>query len=44
MKNRKKEEKSAKVKRIDSDYVIIYLRNATQESLNRKSVYNSETG
>lgn len=38
------EGKSARVKQIDKDPVIIYLRNATPESLNGKSVYNSETG
>ena len=38
------EGKSARVKQIDPDCVIIYLRNATTESLNGKSVYNSETG
>ena len=38
------EGKSARVKQIDPDCVIIYLRNATPESLNGKSVYNSETG
>ena len=38
------EGKSARVKQIDHDCVIIYLRNATPESLNGKSVYNSETG
>ena len=38
------EGKSARVKQIDPDCVIIYLRNATLESLNGKSVYNSETG
>ena len=38
------EGKSARVKQIDFDPVIIYLRNATPESLNGKSVYNSETG
>ena len=37
------EGKSARVKEIDSDLTIIYLRNATPESLNGKSVYNSET-
>lgn len=36
--------KSARVKQIDPDCVIIYLRNATPESLNGKSVYNPETG
>ena len=38
------EGKSGRVKQIDPDCVIIYLRNATPESLNGKSVYNSETG
>ena len=38
------EGKSARVKQIDPNCVIIYLRNATPESLNGKSVYNSETG
>lgn len=38
------EGKSARVKQIDPDCVIIYLRNATPESLNGKSVYNSENG
>lgn len=38
------EGKSARVKQIDPDCVIIYLRNSTPESLNGKSVYNSETG
>ena len=37
------EGKSARVKQIDEDCVIIYLRNATPDSLNGKSVYNSET-
>ena len=41
---RSSEGKSARVKQIDPDCVIIYLRNATPESLNGKSVYNSETG
>ena len=41
---RSSEGKSARVKRIDPNCVIIYLRNATPESLNGKSVYNSETG
>jgi len=36
------EGKSARVKQIDPDCIIIYLRNATPESLNGKSVYNSE--
>ncbi len=38
------EGKSARVKQIDPDCVIIYLRNATPESLNGKSVYNAEKG
>ncbi len=38
------EGKSARVKQIDSDCTIIYLRNATPESLNGKSVYNQATG
>ncbi len=38
------EGKSARVKQIDPGSVIIYLRNATPESLNGKSVYNSEKG
>ena len=38
------EGKSARVKQIDPNCVIIYLRNATPESLNGKSVYNSEIG
>ncbi len=38
------EGKSARVKQIDPDSVIIYLRNATPESLNGKSVYNQQTG
>ena len=41
---RSSEGKSARVKQIDPNCVIIYLRNATPESLNGKSVYNSETG
>jgi len=36
--------KSARVKQIDPDCIIIYLRNATPESLNGKSVYNSDAG
>ena len=36
---RSSEGKSARVKQIDSDCEIIYMRNATQESLNGKSVY-----
>ena len=38
------EGKSARVKQIDSTCEIIYLRNATPESLNGKSVYNQVTG
>ena len=38
------EGKSARVKQIDPNCEIIYLRNATPESLNGKSVYNSKTG
>ena len=38
------EGKSARVKQIDPTCEIIYLRNATPERLNGKSVYNSETG
>ncbi len=38
------EGKSARIKQIDPGSVIIYLRNATPESLNGKSVYNSEKG
>ena len=38
------EGKSARVKQIDPTCEIIYLRNATPESLNGKSVYNGETG
>ena len=38
------EGKSARIKQIDPDCVIIYLRNATPESLNGKSVYNQATG
>ena len=41
---RSSEGKSARVKQIDPNCVIIYLRNATPESLNGKSVYNQETG
>ena len=36
--------KSARVKVLDPDCEIIYLRNATPESLNGKSAYNSNTG
>ena len=38
------EGKSARVKQIDPTCEIIYLRNASPESLNGKSVYNQETG
>ena len=38
------EGKSARVKEIDPTCEIIYLRNATPDSLNGKSVYYSETG
>ena len=38
------EGKSARVKQIDPTCEIIYLRNATPESLNGKSVYNGTTG
>ena len=38
------EGKSARVKQIDPTCEIIYLRNATPESLNGKSVYNGLTG
>ena len=38
------EGKSARVKQIDPNCEIIYLRNATPESLNGKSVYNGSTG
>lgn len=41
---RSSEGKSARVKQFDPDCEIIYLRNATPESLNGKSVYNSVTG
>ena len=36
--------KSSKVKQLDPDCIIIYLRNATPDSLNGKSVYNASTG
>ena len=36
--------KSARVKQLDPDCEIIYMRNATPDSLNGKSVYNSSTG
>lgn len=38
------EGKSARVKQIDPTCEIIYLRNATPDSLNGKSVYNATTG
>ncbi len=38
------EGKSARVKQLDPDLEIVYLRNATPDSLNGKSVYNSNTG
>ena len=38
------EGKSARVKQIDPNCIILYLRNATPDSINGKSVYNSETG
>ena len=38
------EGKSARVKQIDPTCEIIYLRNATPDSLNGKSVYNGSTG
>jgi len=41
---RSSEGKSARVKQIDPDCEIIYLRNATPDSINGKSVYNSEIG
>lgn|GEM_PF-394440 len=36
--------KSARVRQLDPDCEILYLRNATPELLNGKSVYNSNTG
>ena len=36
--------KSARVKQLDEDATIIYLRNSSLESFNGKSVYNSNTG
>lgn len=36
--------KSARIKQLDSDCKVLYLRNATPELLNGKSVYNSNTG
>lgn len=41
---RSSEGKSARVKQFDPDCEIIYLRNATPESLNGKSVFNQATG
>ena len=41
---RSSEGKSARVKQVDPDCEIVYLRNATPESLNGKSVYNQVTG
>ena len=41
---RSSEGKSARVKQLDPDCEIIYMRNATPDSLNGKSVYNSATG
>lgn len=41
---RSSEGKSARVKQLDPDCEIIYMRNATPESLNGKSVYNASTG
>lgn len=38
------EGKSARVKQIDPDCVIIYMRNATPDSLNGKSIVNQSTG
>lgn len=38
------EGKSARVKQIDSDCEIIYLRNVTPDYLNGKSVYDANTG
>lgn len=36
--------KSSRVKQLDPDCTIVYLRNATPDSLNGKSVYNANTG
>ena len=36
--------KSSRVKQLDPDCVILYLINATPDSLNGKSVYNASTG
>ena len=41
---RSSEGKSARVKQIDPDCEIVYLRNATPDSLNGKSDYNQSTG
>lgn len=41
---RSSEGKSARVKELDPDCEIIYLRNASPEGLNGKSVYNQSTG
>ena len=41
---RSSEGKSARVKELDPDLEIIYMRNATPDSLNGKSVYNAQTG
>ena len=38
------EGKSARIKELDPDCEIIYMRNATPDSLNGKSVYNQATG
>ena len=40
---RSSEGKSARVKELDPDCVILYMRNATPDSLNGKSVYNANT-
>ena len=44
MHGRSSDGKSARVKQLDPDCEIIYMRNATPDSLNGKSVYNQETG
>lgn len=41
---RSSEGKSARVKELDPDLIIIYLRNASLDSLNGKSAYNQATG
>ena len=41
---RSSEGKSARVKQLDPDCEIIYMSNATPDSLNGKSVYNAATG